>query len=90
MLELSHKKLIAWQKAIAMLPLVYKECQKLPLEEKFNLVGQMKRAALSVSNNLAEGSSRKTKAEKNRFLKSHVLLLSKSTIAWLLVWHLNF
>jgi four helix bundle protein len=69
MLELSHKKLIAWQKAIAMLPLVYKVCQKLPLEEKFNLVGQMKRAALSVSNNLAEGSSRKTKAEKNRFFE---------------------
>jgi four helix bundle protein len=67
MLELSHKKLIAWQKAIVMLPLVYGVCQKLPKEELFNLVSQMKRAALSVSNNLAEGSSRKTKAEKNRF-----------------------
>ena len=69
MLELSHKKLIAWQKAIAMLPLVYGVCQKLPKEELFNLVSQMKRAALSVSNNLAEGSSRKTKAEKNRFFE---------------------
>ena len=34
MLDLSHKKLIAWQKAIALLPLLYKVCQKLPPEKK--------------------------------------------------------
>ncbi|WP_121352906.1 four helix bundle protein [Flavisolibacter nicotianae] len=67
MLELSHKKLIAWQKSIALMPLIYQICQKLPKEETYNLIGQMKRAGLSVSNNLAEGASRKSKAEKNRF-----------------------
>ena len=69
MLELSHKKLIAWQKAIELLPLVYDVCKKLPKEETYNLIGQMKRACLSVSNNLAEGASRKTKPEKNRFFE---------------------
>jgi four helix bundle protein len=69
MLELSHKKLIAWQKAIGLLPLIYAVCQRLPKEEKYNLIGQMKRATLSVSNNLAEGASRKSKAEKNRFFE---------------------
>ncbi len=53
MLDLSHKKLIAWQKAIDLLPLVYTICDKLPKDELYNLSGQMKRATLSVSNNLA-------------------------------------
>jgi four helix bundle protein len=75
MLELSHKKLIAWQKAILLLPMIYDICAKLPAEEKYNLVGQMKRAGLSVSNNLAEGASRKTRAEKNRFFE-----ISRSSI----------
>jgi four helix bundle protein len=69
MLELSHKKLIAWQKAIALMPLIYEVCKKLPKEETYNLIGQMKRAGLSISNNLAEGASRKSKIEKNRFFE---------------------
>ena len=69
MLELSHKKLIAWQKAIQLLPVLYKLCEGLPKAETYNLSSQMKRAGLSISNNLAEGASRKTKAEKNRFFE---------------------
>ena len=69
MLDLSHKKLIAWQKAIQILPLLYSLCKKLPVEEKYNLVVQMKRAGLSVANNLAEGAARKSKVEKNRFFE---------------------
>lgn len=69
MLDLSHKKLIAWQKAIEILPHLYSLCSKLPVEEKFNLISQMKRAGLSVSNNLAEGCARKSKIEKNRFFE---------------------
>ncbi len=69
MLELSHKKLIAWQKAIMLMPLIYEICAKLPKDEIYNLVGQMKRASLSVSNNIAEGASRRSKAEKNRFFE---------------------
>jgi four helix bundle protein len=47
MLELSHKKLIAWQKAIQLLPLIYEVCRKLPKEENYNIISQMKRAGLS-------------------------------------------
>ena len=67
MLELSHKKPAAWQKAVSMMPLLYKVCEKLPKEETYNLIAQMKRAGLSVSNNSAEGAARKSKAEKARF-----------------------
>ena len=69
MLELSHKKLIAWRKAIQLLPLIYKVCRKLPKEESYNIISQMKRAGLSVSNNLAEDASRKTKPDKKRFFE---------------------
>lgn len=69
MLELSHKKLIAWQKAIQLLPLIYEVCNKLPKEENYNIISQVKRAGLSVSNNLAEGASRKTKPDKKRFFE---------------------
>lgn len=69
MLDLSHKKLIAWQKSIQLLPLIYSLCKKLPTEEKYNLVSQIKRAGLSISNNLAEGAARKSKVEKNRFFE---------------------
>lgn len=69
MLDLSHKKLIAWQKSIQLIPILYSLCNKLPSEEKYNLISQMKRAGLSVSNNLAEGASRKSKTEKNRFFE---------------------
>lgn len=69
MLELSHKKLIAWQKAIQLMPLIYKVCGKLSKEETYNIIAQMKRAGLSVSNNIAEGASRKTKPDKKRFFE---------------------
>lgn len=69
MLELSHKKLIAGQKAIQILPLIYEVCRKLPKEENYNIISQMKRAGLSVSNNIAEGASRKTKPDKKRFFE---------------------
>ncbi len=64
MLELSHKKLIAWQKSIELMPVLYGLCSKLPKEEIYILAAQMKRAGLSVSNNLAEGASRKNKGRK--------------------------
>ena len=67
MLNLNHKKLKAWQLAI----LLYKEIlilvRKLPKEEQFNLISQIKRAALSISNNIAEGAARKSATERKRF-----------------------
>ena len=46
---------------------VYAVSIKLPAEEKFNMVQQMRRAALSVKLNLAEGSTRKSPNERRRF-----------------------
>lgn len=66
-LELSHKRLLAWQKATELVRLIYMCCSRLPAEEQYTLGSQIKRAAISVANNIAEGAARKTAAEKNRF-----------------------
>ncbi len=92
MLELSHKKLIAWQRAIQLLPLIYEVCNKLPKDENYNIISQMKRAGLSVSNNLAEGASRKTKPEKKRFFeisRSSVVEIDNCIIASLVLKYLT-
>jgi len=54
---------------------VYAVSMKLPAEEKFNMVQQMRRAVLSVKLNLAEGSPRKSPNERDGFMKLQEALL---------------
>jgi four helix bundle protein len=63
-----HKKLEAWKKAIELTTKIYKLTEKLPETEKFGLISQMQRAAVSVASNLAEGAARNTKKEFVQFL----------------------
>lgn len=63
----SFKGLIAWQEAHKLVLLIYKITKLFPKEEQFGLTNQLRRAAVSISSNIAEGFSRRTKDEKNRF-----------------------
>ena len=63
----SFEKLECWQKARQLAVWTYGVTQKFPPEEKFGMVSQMRRAAISIASNLAEGSSRKTAKDKNHF-----------------------
>ncbi len=63
----AYKTLIVWQKAIILLKLTYKILEKLPKNEEYGLKQQLRRAAVSVSSNIAEGSGRKSSAERKRF-----------------------
>ncbi|MET0534231.1 MAG: four helix bundle protein [Steroidobacter sp.] len=65
---ISHKDLIVWQKAIALACKVYAATACLPREERFGLQTQMRRAAVSVASNIAEGSARRTRPEFIQFL----------------------
>lgn len=67
MLKLNHKNLLAWQKSVRIMPLLYAICEKLPKDEKYNFIAQIKRAGLSVSNNIAEGSARRAVADRRHF-----------------------
>lgn len=63
-----HKKLIVWQKAISMVTMVYEVSKDFPKEEEFGLKAQIRRAAVSVPSNIAEGLTRKSKKDKLHFL----------------------
>jgi four helix bundle protein len=69
MLQLSHKKLDVYQIALKLVKEVYTITQNFPPEERFLIVNQVRRAAISVCSNLAEGSARKSKQEKIRFFE---------------------
>ena len=62
----SFTDLKAWQKAHKLVLETYKLCQSFPKEELYGLASQMKRAAVSISSNIAEGFSRQTKKEKTQ------------------------
>src|SRR5438045_6598391 len=64
----SYKDLIVWQKGIALAKLIYQLTKKFPSEEKFGLVAQMRRAAVSIPSNLAEGQARHTTGEFVQFI----------------------
>ena len=64
----SHRDLRAWQKAIDLVSAVYKFTQDFPEYERYGLVGQMRRAAVSVPANIAEGAARNSTKELLHFL----------------------
>lgn len=66
-LELAHTKLDIFSVSKAFVLLCYKETKSFPTEEKFALTQQIRRAALSVHLNIAEGCSRKSIAERKRY-----------------------
>jgi four helix bundle protein len=68
----SHKNLIVWQKSIDLVKLVYEGVQSYPKEEIFGLVSQIKRAAISIPSNIAEGFGRGSKKDCKRFM--HIAL----------------
>ena len=63
-----HKKLDAWLKAIELTVETYRQTERLPGDEKFGLISQMRRAAVSIASNIAEGAARDTKKDFIRFL----------------------
>ncbi len=68
-IQLKHKSLDVYQVIRELVKETYKISLQLPSEEKFNMVQQIRRAALSVKLNLAEGSTRKSIIERKRYLE---------------------
>jgi four helix bundle protein len=63
-----YRDLVVWQKGIALAREIYLLTKKLPSDEKFGLVSQMRRAAVSVPSNIAEGQARHTTGEFVQFI----------------------
>ena len=64
----SYRDLEVWQKAMTLAKRIYQITQKFPSEERFGLTNQLRRAAVSVPSNLAEGHARFGAGEFSRFI----------------------
>jgi four helix bundle protein len=81
----NFEKLDVWHKAIALAALIYEQTRRFPSDERFGLTNQMRRAAVFISSNLAEGCSRTSKTDFSRFVEiatgSTFELVSQAQIA---------
>jgi four helix bundle protein len=66
--EKPHKRLKVWQLAVEIVTDMYKLTESFPSEEKFGITSQMRRCAISVPSNIAEGAARNTHKEFINFL----------------------
>lgn len=67
MFTYSFEKLEVWKESVELVKIIYKLTNKFPVDEKFGLTSQMKRAAISVASNISEGTSRNTNKDKAHF-----------------------
>ncbi len=74
----THENLDIWKQSIDFVSSVYLSTKDYPYEEKYGLVSQMRRAAISIPSNIAEGAARKTDKEFVQFL--HIALGSLSEL----------
>ena len=66
----SYRDLLVWQKGIRLVKLVYQISRDFPSEERFGLTAQVRRAAVSVPSNIAEGQARFTTREFIHFISN--------------------
>ena len=65
----SFKELIVWQKSIELVKEIYKITNSFPKSELYGLVSQMRRSAVSIPSNIAEGKKRRTSKDFMQFLR---------------------
>jgi four helix bundle protein len=65
----SFRELVVWQRARELASVLYRLTQKFPREEVYGLIGQLRRAGISIASNIAEGSGRGTRTDYRNFLR---------------------
>lgn len=86
----TFKDLIVWQKAHALVLSIYKMTVNLPKEELYGLTSQIRRAAVSIPANIAEGFTRKSNIEKSRFFNISQGSLEEVRYYLILIEDLNY
>jgi four helix bundle protein len=64
----SYRELVAWQKGMKFVTAIYNATRDFPFEERYGLTSQLRRAAVSVPSNIAEGQARSSQKEFHHFL----------------------
>jgi four helix bundle protein len=86
----TFKDLYGWQTAHQLVLKVYKVSQDFPSEERFGLISQLRRAAVSITSNIAEGFGRRTKKDKVHFYTMAVSLLYEVESQLLIAFDLKY
>lgn len=86
----NYEDLKVWQKAMDLVEAVYQATSSFPKDELYGLVSQLRRAAVSVPSNIAEGSSRRGKGEYIRFVNIASGSLAELETQLMLAQRLNF
>ena len=86
----SYRDLVAWNKAMELVMEVYRLTQDFPREEIFGLMSQLRRSAVSIPSNIAEGQGRLSKGEFRNFLGNARGSLSELETQVLIAEKLNF
>src|SRR5437016_10516460 len=86
----SYKDLNVWQKGIELAKLIYMLTAKFPAEEKFGLLSQMRRAAVSIPSDIAEGQARHTTGEFIQFISHAEGSVAELNTQLILANELNF
>ena len=64
----TFRNLIVWQKAIVLAKVIYEVTKQFPASERFGLINQVRRAAVSIPSNIAEGNARESRKDYIRYL----------------------
>lgn len=88
--QFSFEKLETWQSSIGFAKIVYQLTNKFPNEEKYGLVAQIKRATISVSSNLAEGSAKNSLKDQARYTEIAFGSLLEVLNQFILAFELSF
>src|SRR4051794_11689045 len=80
---LGHERLLAWKLCHQLVLAVYQASQRWPVQERFGLIAQIRRAASSAPTNIAEGAAKRGSKEYHRFLD--IALGSLAETAYLLM-----
>ena len=87
---MDHKSLDAWKKSIDLVEMIYKLSALFPDEERYGLTSQIRRAAVSVPSNLAEGAARNSKKEFLNFISISLGSLAEVETQVIIAQRLNF
>ena len=85
-----YKDLIAWQKAMDLVEMVYRLTDRFPYAERNRLADQLRRAAISVPSNIAEGQARYSPKDFSRFLRTARASLAEIETQLLIARRLEF
>ncbi len=87
---MNHKELDVWNKSMDLVESIYEISNAFPNDEKFGLTNQIRRAAISIPSNIAEGAGRKGNKEFIQFLHTSLGSLTELDTQYLIAVRLNY